>query len=105
MSQQSVIDEILNERRRQDAKWGEQNHPLDTGGECYVRLAEMRKAICESDKQAGKERWRNILLEEVYEAFAEPPGPKLREELIQVAAVVVAMIESYDRNEGKNGKV
>jgi len=83
-----VTDEVQDERRKQDRKWGKQNHsPIE---------------------------WMSILVEEVGEASKEaheyhfegkhyPADPerlnRLRAELVQVAAVAVAMIESLDRNE------
>jgi hypothetical protein len=53
-------------------------------------------------------KWYAILGEEFGEVgkalcermYAIGPNPEYREELIHVAAVAVAMIESYDRNEG-----
>jgi SpoVK/Ycf46/Vps4 family AAA+-type ATPase len=45
----------------------------------------------------GEISWSNILMEEVYEAFAETGPEKQREELVQVAAVAVEIIEYLDR--------
>jgi NTP pyrophosphatase (non-canonical NTP hydrolase) len=77
----SILEEIKSERQKQDVKWGEQNHnPIE---------------------------WIAILTEEVGEAskaaleahFRDPSQiVDYRKELIQVAAVAVAMIESLDRN-------
>ena len=72
-----VLGEVAAERGRQDARWGPQNHhPL---------------------------YWLGILAEEVGE-FAKDTIERgrlesARGELIQVAAVAVAAIESLDRNE------
>ncbi|TIH26025.1 NUDIX hydrolase, partial [Subtercola vilae] len=41
--------------------------------------------------------WQDILLEEVFEAFAESDTSKLRTELIQVAAVAQQWVEAIDR--------
>jgi malonyl CoA-acyl carrier protein transacylase len=41
--------------------------------------------------------WEHILTEEHYEAMAEEDPTRLREELIQVAAVAVAWVEAIDR--------
>ncbi|MDR0731531.1 MAG: hypothetical protein LBF63_07675 [Treponema sp.] len=41
--------------------------------------------------------WSNILMEEVCEAFAETEPEKQREEMVQVAAVAVQIIECLDR--------
>jgi NTP pyrophosphatase (non-canonical NTP hydrolase) len=73
MTTTEVLEEVARERSRQDERWGEQNHePL---------------------------RWLAILVEEVGEvgkAILDRQG--LRDELVQVAAVAVAAIESLDRN-------
>jgi NTP pyrophosphatase (non-canonical NTP hydrolase) len=77
-----VISDVRAERERQDEKWGEQNHMPD--------------------------RWMCILMEEVGEAAKEileaqatilvPRGrKKFREEMVQVAAVALAIIECVDR--------
>ena len=71
--------EIVSERAKQDAKWGEQNH------------------------EDGY--WLGILMEEVGEVskeYIEAPyndsgDSELRQELIQVAAVAVAWVEAIDR--------
>ena len=71
-----VLDEVLGERANQTAKWGEQNH--------------------------HPERWLAILMEEVGEAAEAALDDKyahMRAELVQVAAVAVATIQSLDRNE------
>ena len=72
----TIIDEILVERQKQDEKWGVQNH--------------------------NSWYWLAILMEEVGEVAHAICGKRhdflnYREELIQVAAVAVAMIESLDR--------
>lgn len=69
------LRDVLNERNKQDAKWGVQNHtPM---------------------------KWLAILTEEVGEvakAIIEGNHGDYRKELVQVAAVAVASIESLDRN-------
>lgn len=72
---------VLSERKRQDAKWGEQNHLAAT--------------------------WLVILGEEfgeVCQATLEMDWNKYREEMVQVAAVAVAAIESHDRALGSPEK-
>jgi NTP pyrophosphatase (non-canonical NTP hydrolase) len=71
-----IIEEIIEERKNQEAKWGEQNHSPDY--------------------------WMVILMEEVGEACHEICGKftdlqAYRKELVQVAAVAVAALESFDR--------
>ena len=72
-----ALSDVLSERKRQDRKWGEQNHePLV---------------------------WLAILGEEYGEACAAllqrhlVGSRKHRDELVQVAAVALAAIESFDR--------
>ena len=100
-----VLEEVLLERRRQHDKWGEQNWPIihespltrharrdyDADANRYKELNDMRVA----DDMLS---WDGILLEEVYEALAEGDPEYIRAELVQVAAVACAMIESLDRH-------
>ena len=109
-----VLCEIAAERERQDAKWGEQNHPDGTG--CYtvrsgpealrddtigyVRScrAEDAKASVEEAVRDRRLTYRHILGEEWREAQAEHDPARLRAELVQVAAVAVAWVEKIDRH-------
>jgi hypothetical protein len=88
------------ERDRQDRKWGIQNHPIGKPGEVHARKmeAELARMICESLSANGDVTWYDILYEEFCEVFAESDPYRQREELIQVAAVAVQMIECIDRN-------
>lgn len=74
-----AISDVMQERVRQDRKWGEQNHPegiwLGILGEEYGEVAK-----------------------EIAESQARPLDMSaLREELVQTAAVAVAWIEAIDR--------
>lgn len=84
MAMTDVFNDVVAERWRQDGKWGVQSHAMPV--------------------------WMAILMEEVGEAaqeavkatFAESPARRaehteeLRVELVQVAAVAVAIIEQLD---------
>ena len=104
-----VLAEVRDERRHQDAKWGEQNHPNGTGedwnwctgqGAGHIqRLADEKRDTCERHFGNGTGSYADILTEEFYEALAESDPARLREELIQVAAVAVAWVEKIDRDE------
>ena len=87
-----VLDEVFREREKQDMKWGQQNHNapeyLMILGE---EVGEANKAALETYFSARKPMPANA--EPVKEDYSE-----YRKELIQVAAVAVAMIESLDRN-------
>jgi hypothetical protein len=94
--QPKILQEILDERNRQHKRRGEQEHPmLDTPFivEGMVRGQDTYKRL--NDK--AENCWFQILMEEVYEAFSETSPEKQREELVQVAAVVVQILEWIDR--------
>jgi hypothetical protein len=107
----NVLGEVYDERRRQDEKWGEQNHGffgppgfdprnavLTWFSNKLVDNQEDAKAIVEGCAKDGTLGFCDILMEEVVEALDETHIAKVREELVQVAAVAVAAIESIDRN-------
>ncbi len=75
-----VLDEVRRERRRQDAKWGEQNH--DPFHWLSIEGEELGEAM-----RAANEWWHQHP-----EHLAE-----YREEMIQVAAVAVAAVQCLDR--------
>jgi hypothetical protein len=104
MTTPQVLAEIGYERTRQDAKWGEQNHPDGTGPRHLVldmiptELAmHDARTLCQRYADMGILTWRDILTEEACEALAESDPARLRAELIQVAAVAVNWIEAIDR--------
>lgn len=92
-----VFRDIVEERAAQDAKWGEQNHPDGTGLWGDLDKAEAARNACEDAFRENRVTWRDILCEEFNEALAESEPEKLREELIQVAAVAAAWVEAIDR--------
>ena len=100
--QAGVLGEVRNERVRQDAKWGEQNHPDGTcagpnGAVIAKQHADAARSVCDQMAKIGKLTWAHILTEELMEAYAETDESKLRKELIQTAAVAVSWIEAIDR--------
>lgn len=120
----NVVREVRAELDRQDEKWGEQNHPDGTGParrplrrlttahakrtgspiemSPYNATAEAlqrdAKAANDADVSLKDVTWAGILLEEMFEALAEPEGSdELRTELIQTAAVCVQWVLAIDR--------
>lgn len=73
-NEQKILDDIVKERRRQDKKWGVRLHTPAT--------------------------WLIILAEEVGEAAKAllEDRSNWRKELVQIAAVVVAAIATWDKN-------
>ncbi len=87
----AVLLEVEEERTRQNEKWGEQNH--DHGQWLFIfmeELGEVCKAETEAMAAANVAAWESVTLQR----------KQYRRELVQSAAVLVAMIESYDRNAG-----
>lgn len=107
----TFAEDIDAERRRQLDKFGDQKHP-DLVGDKFIQvearnmfsvLANNYRDINDGtvdteDPDEGTLDWTGILLEEVYEALAESDPVKLREELIQCAAVIQAWVYDLDRN-------
>jgi len=99
-----VEQDIRKERLRQIMRYGSANgHPDGTGGPAREQMASLAKQARREATEVGDLNWLLILQEEVHEVFAcAPNSPEMREELVQVAATVVAWIESYDRRGGKD---
>lgn len=92
-----ILADIKVERDRQMRKWGEQNHPLGFGEKGSRESANFARALCDARAKNGTVTWADILSEEYHEARAEGGLEEAREELIQVAAVAVAMVDWIDR--------
>ena len=75
MNKEDILNSILIERQKQDDKWGEQNHDV------YKWLAILGEEVGEANKAALEESKEDLI-----------------NELIQIGAVTVAMIESLKRN-------
>ncbi len=75
MKKEEIIQLILEERKKQDKKWGEQNHAI------YKWLAILGEEVGEVNKAALEDDYYEII-----------------NELVQIGAVTVAIIESLERN-------
>lgn len=105
-----VLKEVQAERERQESKWGQQNHADGTGPDhfflgkgldtpsTFEYLRDRATWITDSNSKIGRLTYADIFLEEVFEALAETDQEKLREELVQVAAVAVAWVQKIDRD-------
>lgn len=108
-----VLDDIRTERRAQEAKWGEQNHPDGTTRGVFwpglfrhdmAHSATIAKLQVDHEAKHGESTYAGILLEEVFESLCEDDPLTLRAELVQVAAVAVQWIEAIDRREAGEGR-
>lgn len=120
MNRQAIYALIEEERLRQDARWGEQNHPdvdrvlTDRKGGCTSeRMAEeygiptptRAKAECDAAARVGQCTWAHILVEEVAELVeaatlaqqGQGPESDVDAELVQTIAVLVAWREARAR--------
>ena len=120
-----ALGDVFQERARQVVRWGRQHHRRDitnfslclTPGqrepqpdaELASRVGELRALVQAQAASPWGSAWSCILLKEVAEAFeaaqdmltgSHPPGisdrTKLRNELVQVAAVAIAWVEALD---------
>lgn len=76
--------DVLQERERQDSKWGEQNHDPITW------LAILTEEVGEASAEALSIRFGGLMA-------TENDAANYRAEMVQVAAVALAAIESFDR--------
>jgi hypothetical protein len=92
----SIFTEILQERKKQDEKWGEQNHEM-LRCEHVAVIKESLKHFRFLNDHTQKYDWYTIIQEEIAEAFSETDPEKQRAEMIQVTAVAMQIIEYLDR--------
>lgn len=74
-----VLADVVEERARQDSKWGEQNH------DPFTYLAILTEEVGEAAQAA------------LHDQFGGKHAGTYRTELVQIAAVAIAMIECVDR--------
>lgn len=96
---QDVLDDVHDERCRQDVKHPQPvlERPDGTGKPGDHLRAMAAKRHTDAAAEAGTLTWRDVLAEEWCEALAETDPGLLRAELVQVAAVAVAWVEALDR--------
>jgi hypothetical protein len=92
-----IFKDIHKERLRQHEKWGDQKISM-TEAACAPDMMAANARLLKSMNDSGeRSSWFYVLMEEVYEAFSETDLARQREELIQVAAVAVQIIEGIDK--------
>ncbi len=100
---EKIFQDIEAERQRQIKKYGDQSLPMVNNRWDFDKARAIsleRKQSADSAEAGGRITWYHILMEEVGEVFAEVSPEKQREELVQVAAVAVQMLEDLDRKIG-----
>lgn len=103
----NVLSDVRAERARQFARYGTNEDLLDgtgpqvewlgdVGGSAVDIEGYLRKNYEAHETEFGKPTFRHLVAEEVAEAFQENNPKRLREELLQVAALAVSWIEKID---------
>lgn len=99
----SILTEIGLERGAQDVKWGApKNVPNGTGqdgsllGYSFGELRDMMQSAVDNMAARRESTMAAVLLEEVFEVLAESDDERVREELIQVAAVAAKWVQVID---------
>jgi len=114
-----IAREILNERERQDKKWGDPKDlpngtgpnvrtlaHVDASATFYIDLAngtvlaDAARTACDARTTDGTVTYADILLEEHFEALAEEDPEKLFDELIQVSAVAQKWCRALIEHQG-----
>lgn len=83
MKESVALLDVKHERKRQDAKWGEQNH----------KPATWLMILGEEVGEANKAALESLINGQYSPALIR----KYRDEMVHVAAVALAAIESFDR--------
>lgn len=106
-----VLHDVYAERSRQFARYGT-NADLEDGTGPEARwmeytdpnldlrsAKEIEVAFRSEYNTHDKPTWMHLIREEVAEAFMEADGQRLREELVQVAALCVSWVEKLDQRQ------
>ena len=105
----AVLDLVLEERRIQEARYGEANKTLEsgsgpdtrwlapyTGDSAELIQRRLRREYEDFEDEVGEVTWVHLVREEIAEAFQESDPTRLAEELVQVAALCVSWVERLD---------
>lgn len=108
----SVLKEVAAERHQQFKQYGINDDLEDGTGPDATWLrpiarhpakrieALLRIQYETYEYENGKPTWVHLVLEEIAEAFQESDPERLREELVQVAALAVSWVEKIDARRG-----
>jgi hypothetical protein len=104
-----VLELVFAERESQEAQYGEENidRPSGTGpSTCWLGpytgdsadqiQRTLRTDYEEFEDETGRVTWVHLIREEIAEAFEEDDNARLASEMIQVAALCVAFVETLD---------
>lgn len=104
----TVLNDVRNERREQYRRYGTNDNLQDgtgpntrwlgpyTGAPANLIEADLRADYEDYEEETGNPTWVHLVREEMAEAFCEDDPARLRDELIQIAALCVAWVEKLD---------
>lgn len=110
----AIYAELHQELLRQDAKWGQQNHPSVPGWSelvnsstvthffQHVKCERSAKIQCDEAFGKGLGTWAHIEVEELAEVIDAKDDAARRQELIQLAAVCIQHVACIDRRIERN---
>lgn len=110
-----VLLDVAAERSRQVARYGHNDDLQDGTGPRTAWLLPVaahpateieqifRGDYEDYEEETGKPTWAHLVREEIAEAFQEADPERLREELIQVAALAVSWVETLDARTAEQG--
>lgn len=103
-----VLNDVSEERTRQFRRYGTNDDLKDgtgpetrwlgpyTGVSASMIEADLRAEYEDFEGETGTVTWLHLVREEIAEAFCEDDPSRLRDELIQVAALAVSWVEKID---------
>lgn len=109
----TVLNDVSEERQRQFRRYGTNDDIRDgtgletrwlgpyTGASASLIEADLRADYEDWEETTGNPTWVHLVREEVAEAFCEDDPGRLRDELIQVAALCVSWVEKLDARGGE----
>lgn len=97
---QSVLNEVLEDRRYRRTYYGERNFP-DGTGEFYEPEFRSADRGVRYQREQGTLAWRDLLMRAAIGATCQTDPEDLRDELVELASLVVEWIEAIDRREGE----
>jgi hypothetical protein len=93
-----VLDEVLSDRRFSRIHYGERNFPDGTSEFYAPEFLRAEKNVVQQHEQ-GTLTWRDLLMREAIGATCPTDPGDLRDELVELASLVVEWIEAIDRRE------
>lgn len=96
----NVLDEVLDDRRFSHTYHDERNLP-DGTSEFYKPEFDKAAKNAVQQREQGTLTWRDMMMVTAIRATCETDPEDLRNELVELASLIVEWIEAIDRREGE----